>query len=78
MDVLKYLSVSLEAKNSQWIAGIGALSIGIPLLAAGYMFGGAVHTPYQTIIQKPKYLVKGQVAPGYEQVKRNPPLWLKS
>jgi hypothetical protein len=70
MDVRHYFPLSFDAKGSQWIAGgLGALSIGIPLLAAGYMFGGAVHTPYQTIFQKPKCFINGKVEPGYEQVR---------
>jgi hypothetical protein len=68
-DLLKSLKISLDSQKSLLLmSGIGVLGVGIPLLVGGYMFGGAVHTPFQTLFQKPEYLINGSVEPGYEEV----------
>ena len=59
---------SLDKKELLLIGG-GVLGVGIPLLGlVGYMFSGATHSPFSFIYGKPKYLIKGEVSPGYEQV----------
>lgn len=68
-DVLKSLKISLDSSESLLVVGgIGVLGLSIPLLVGGYMFGGAAHTPFQTLFQKPEYLIKGSVESGYEEV----------
>ena len=68
-DLLKSLKISLDSNESLLvIGGISVLGLSIPLLVGGYMFGGAVHTPFQTLFQKPEYLIKGSVESGYEEV----------
>jgi hypothetical protein len=68
-EIWKSLKISLDSNESLLVmGGIGVLGIGIPLLVGGYMFGGAAHTPFQTLFQKPEYLVNGSVEPGYEEV----------
>lgn len=67
---LNNLNISLEKKeNLPLLTSIGIVSIGIPILVR-YMFIGAVHSPFSFIFGKPKYIIKGYISSGYEEVNK--------